>query len=186
MKRIPKYIVEEDREAYENLLPQLDAYAKKLHGKIKGVVDYIDWVSHITVEIPHFEVCTREDFALLSDIAAKADNVTFEADKHGGIRLRVRINYFDEIEDTDHVLGECIMPNDTLVEMLSEHLDSEKEMALSKPQIVNFLDRIGMEIGMSAEEVYDWIDKLYHSNPEVFLNILSKHFPENDENDDSE
>lgn len=39
---------------------------------------------------------------------------------------------------------------------------------------------------MTGEEVYDWIDKLYQSEPEVFLDMLSGHFPENDENNDSE
>lgn len=186
MKRVPKYIVQKDREDYENLLPRLDAYAKKLHGKIRGVIDYDDWISHITVEIPHFEACTEEEFALLSDIAAKADNVTFEAGKHGGIRLRVRINYFDEIGNTDDVLGECIMQNDKLVEMLSEHHDAEKKTALSMPQVADFLDKLGTELGMTGEEVYDWIDKLYHSSPEIFLDMLSEHFPGNDENEDLE
>lgn len=185
MKKIPKYIVQEDKKAYEDLLSRLDAYAKRKDGNIKGIVDYDKWESHIIVELPFFEACTAEEFCLLSDMAKKANNVTFEASDNGGIRLSVMINNFDEIEDTEHVLDECIIKDDKLVEMLTDHHNMERDVALSNPMIIEFLEKIGVETGMTAEEVYDWIDELYHSDPEAFLSMLSEDFPD-DENKDTE
>ena len=186
MKKIPKYIVQEDKEAYEDLLARLDAYAKELHGKIKGVIDYERWESYITVELPHFEACNLEEFALLSDLASKTDSVTFKASGNGGIRLHVMIGYFDEVEDTDHVLDTCLAEDDELAKILAEYPDTEKDTALSDPEIAEFLEKFGSEMGMTAEEAYDYIDELYHSAPEAFLNMLFRHTADDDENEDTE
>ena len=40
MDAIPKVIVPEDKENYEYLLKLCDDYAKRHHGRIRGVVDY--------------------------------------------------------------------------------------------------------------------------------------------------
>ena len=45
VQSMPKCIIPEDKEAYEDLLSRLDVYAKRKHGKIKGIVDYIEGVS---------------------------------------------------------------------------------------------------------------------------------------------
>lgn len=118
MRKKPKYIVQEDKEAYEYLLFRLDIYAKRKYGKIKGIVDYDKYEAHIIVDLPHFEACQPDDFALLSYMAAKTHNMTFTASEDGGIRLSIRINYFDEIENTENVLTDCIMNDKKLIEML--------------------------------------------------------------------
>lgn len=41
-------------------------------------------------------------------------------------------------------------------------------------------------MGMTAEEAYDYIDELYHSAPEAFLNMLFRHTADDDENEDTE
>ena len=97
MRALPKYIVPEDQAAYEDLLPRLDAFVKEKGGKIKGIVDYEKWDSHIYVELPFFEFSSTEDFSLLADIATKAHLVTFSATGNGNIRLSIMINYFNEI-----------------------------------------------------------------------------------------
>ena len=40
MDRISKIIVPENQENYEYLLDRCDAFVKRYHGRIKGIVDY--------------------------------------------------------------------------------------------------------------------------------------------------
>lgn len=173
MRKKQKYIVPKEKEAYENLLPRLEAYAKNMHGKIKSVVDYEHYDAHITVELPFFEACGTEDFALLSDIAAKAHNVVFRASENGGIILYIMIGYFDELEDTKDVLAECIMQDEKLVEMLKEECSKEKQQLLSDPKIAEYLAKSGEKMGLTTEEVYDWFQELYSSNPQTIFSCLT-------------
>lgn len=170
--QIPRYIVQENKIIYEDLLSRLDAYAERLQGKIKGVVDYEQWQAHITVELPHFEACNPEEFSLLSDIVSKAANVTFQASGNGGIELRVRFHYFEELEDTGNILNECIMKDKKLVEMLMDSYKQRRAVVLSSPKLRARLEDIGSKMGMTAEEVYDWITENSGSEPDPYLNIL--------------
>ena len=186
MRKKPKYIVREDKEAYEDLLSRLDFYAMRKHGKIKGIVDYEKYESHIYVELPHFEVCFPIDFALLSDIATKTHNVTFQASEYGGIRLSIRINYFDEIENTENVLTDCIMEDEKLVEMLMEKHEKEKEIILSNPKLSECLEKYGNEMGMTAEEFYDWFEEYFTSHPKDIMETILKEISDKNKEKDSE
>ena len=187
MLKIPKYIVQKDKEAYEDLLFRLDIYAKRKCGKIKGIVDYEKYNSHIIVELPHFEAADAQEYALLSDIAAKTNIVIFEPSEDGGIRLYIMINYFNEIEDAGHVLTDCIMNDEKLVEMFEEEHEKEKERVLSNPEISEYIETCADELGMTPEDFYDWFDDVYTSNPEKFMKILFDHISgKNDEEEDSE
>lgn len=175
MKKKPKYIVQKEKKAYENLLHRLDAYTKESQGKIKGVVDYEHYDAHIIVELPHFEFCTPEEFAMLSDIAANTHNVTFSASENGGIILYIMIGYFDEIEDTKDVLAECIIKDEKLVDMLTEQYTKEKQYVLSDPQLAEYLEKSGEEMGMTPEDVYDWFNEIYNSNSQKVTGIIFSH-----------
>ena len=180
MLKIPKYIVQEDKEAYEDLLFRLDGYAKRKHGKIKGIVDYDKYESHIIVYLPHFEACDPYDFSLLSDIAAKTHNVTFQASEDGGIRLSVRINYFDEIENTENVLTDCIMKDKKLVQMLTEEHNNKKERILSDPELSEYIKKEGEERGMTPDEYYCWLEDFYGSFSEEVIKIILNQNTEED------
>ena len=186
MLKIPKYIVQEDKEAYEDLLFRLDIYARRLGGKIKGIVDYEKYNSHIIVELPHFEAANTQEYALLSDIAAKTNIVTFEPSKDGGIRLYIMINYFNEIEDTKHVLTDCIMNDEKLVEMLEEEHEKEKEQVLSNPELSEYIEKFADAMGMTPEDFCDWFDDAYTSNPEKFMKIFFDHISGKNDEEDSE
>lgn len=175
MNKIPKYIVQEDKKAYEDLLCRLDIYAKRLQGKIKGIVDYEKYDAHIIVELPHFEVCNSDEFALLSDIATKTHLVIFEASENGCIRLYIMINYFNEVEDTEHILDECIMNNKKLVEMLTEDCNSEKESLLSNSELAEFIAEKSAAKGMTPEEFCDWMYEVYSSDTDKVLKIVFNH-----------
>lgn len=123
LKLMPKCIVPENKEAYEDLLTRIDDYARRKHGKIKGIVDYTEGISNIYIELPFFEVSQPEELALLSDMAKKSDCVTFEPSKSGGITIKVRIKYFAVIGDKDKLLSELIMKDPELVEMILEFHD---------------------------------------------------------------
>lgn len=186
MLKIPKYIVKEDKEAYENLLFRLDMYANRLGGKIKGIVDYEKYNSHIIVELPHFEASDPEEYALLADIAAKTNIVIFEPSEDGGIRLYIMINYFNEIEDADHVLTDCIMNDEKLVEMLTEAREEEKEQILSNPELSEYIKEQSEGMGMTPEEFYDWFEEIYSSDPERINKILFDQLSGKNEEEDSE
>ena len=186
MLKIPKYIVQEDKEAYEDLLFRLDMYANRLGGKIKGIVDYEKYNSHIIVELPHFEASDPEEYALLADIAAKTNIVIFEPSEDGGIRLYIMINYFNEIEDADHVLTDCIMNDEKLVEMFEEEHEKEKEQVLSNPELSEYIEKCADEMGMTPEDFYDWFDDAYTSNPQKFMKILFDHISDKNNEEASE
>ena len=96
------------------------------------------------------------------------------------------IGYFDEVEDTEHVLDKCLEEDAELAKILADYPDPEKDTALSDREIAEFLEKFGSEMGMTAEEAYDYIDELYHSAPEAFLNMLFRHTADDDENEDTE
>lgn len=184
MRAMPKYIVPKDKATYEDLLPRLDAVAKRWGGKIKGVIDYEHWDSHIDVELPFFECSSPEEYALLADIAAKTNLVTFSATEDGKIRLHIMINYFDEIGDKENLIEETIMQDDKLVELLERQHEEEKKFALSDPKISAFLDELGTNMGMSGEELYDMIDRMCQTDPEWVNKMLTGQDDADEEEDE--
>ena len=186
VKALPKYIVPDDKEAYDNLLPRLDKLAKRMGGHIKGIVDYENWESHITVTLPFFEIETEEEHSLLADIAKKAHLFTVTATEDGKVKLSIMINYFNDIGDKDDLISETIMQDDTLVELLMQQHEEEKNFALSDPQIGAFLEKSAPSLGMTAEELYDFLDRACLEHPEIIEDLLSgqaepKEETENDE-----
>ena len=131
IKTTYRYIVQKDKDTYDNLLHRLDAYAKRFCGKITGVMDYNKWYAYIIVELEYFEACTPDDFALLADLVTTTFSVAFTVADYGGVRLYITIGYFDEIEYTE--LDECII----------ETYDMAKEKTLSDPKIADFLAERG-------------------------------------------
>ena len=180
IRQMPKYIVKKDKDAYERLLSRLNIYARRKHGKIKGIVDYEKYESHIYVELPYFETCFAEDFDLLSEMATKTHNVTFTASEDGGIRLSIRINYFDEVENSKYVFTDCIMKDKKLVEMLMEEHRNEKERILSDPELSERLEKKGKEMGKTAEEYYDWVEEFFTSHPKDIMETILKEISDND------
>ena len=181
-RKIPKYIVQKDKETYEHLIFFLDIYAKRKHGKIKGIVDYDKYECHIYVDLPFFEACTPEDLTLLSYMGVRTHNVTFQASENGGIRLSIRINYFDEIEDTKNVFTDCIMKDEKLVEMLMEEHEKEKEQILSDPELSEYTENENKIKDMSPDEFYGLLEDF---SEEVFK-VLSDDLSDENKEKDSE
>ncbi len=61
MDAIPKIVVPKDKENYEYLLNRCDDYAKRHHGRIRGVVDYEHWDAHIDLYLKMLEFDDAED-----------------------------------------------------------------------------------------------------------------------------
>ncbi len=119
MDKIPKIIVQKDKENYEYLLDRLDAVAKRKHGRIRGIVDYHKWESHIEVFLPFLGFESPEDLELMKEIADKAHAVT-ASPYEDGVRLYVMINYFEELmtdAHQDYLKFDAIMQDEKLVSM---------------------------------------------------------------------
>lgn len=184
MKSLPKYIVPEDRAAYENLLPRLDKFAKRLGGRIRGVVDYDKWESYIILHLPYFEIVTDEEHELLSDIAKKSHIFDVAGTEDGGVRVYIMINYFNEIGDKENLIQESIAKDDRLVELLVQRRDAEKEIALSHPVIGAFFEDMAAEKGMSAEEFYDMLDDACKKDPNLLDKLFADWNPDFDDEDE--
>lgn len=96
MDKIPKRVVPKEKDDYEYLLTECDAYVRQFGGKIRGEVDYQKWQAAIDLYLENFEFCDREALTLLKEIAERAENVTFSM-KDGLLRMSVFIGYFDEV-----------------------------------------------------------------------------------------
>lgn len=174
MNAMPKYIVPEDKAAYEDLLPRLDRFARRLGGHIKGVVDYEKWDAHIILHLPYFEITTEEEHELLSDIAKKTHLFDVTGTEDGGVRVYIMINYFDEIGDKENLIQETIAKDDKLVELLAKRRDEEKQLALSHPLIGTFFEDMAAEMGISAEEFYDKLDDACKKDPDLLDKMFDR------------
>ena len=67
MDAIPKVVVPKDKENYDYLLNRCDDYAKRHHGRIRGVVDYEHWDAHIDLYLRMLEFDDAEDMLVLDE-----------------------------------------------------------------------------------------------------------------------
>ncbi len=152
---IPKVIVPEDKANYEYLLERGDGFAKKHHGRIRGVVDYRHWDSHIELFLPMLEFDDEEDMELLRDIGEKAHylSVTHE---NGKYRVYILINYFQELmsdEYGDYIKYETIMQDSALAAMLNMAELSEEDKATAQ-LIKEILDRFDNETNVDRTTAF--------------------------------
>ena len=113
MDAIPKVIVPEDKENYEYLLKRCDDFAKRHHGRIRGVVDYEHWDAHIDLYLKMLEFDDAEDMAFVKEIGEKAHYLCITPEKDGGYRFHIMINYFQELISEEH---EAYLKYETLME----------------------------------------------------------------------
>ncbi len=147
MDAIPKVIVPEDKENYEYLLKQCDDYAKKHHGRIRGVVDYEHWDAHIDIYLKMLEFSDAEDMAFVKEIGEKAHYLCIIPEEGGGFRVHIMINYFQEImseEYGEYLKYETLMEDKELASMFDmPELSPEEEAVV---QLINeILDRFDNE-----------------------------------------
>ena len=156
MDAIPKVIVPEDKANYEYLLERCDEFAERHRGYIKGVVDYHKWQSEIVMTLSFAEFDDPEDLAFLGEIAKKSHTVTFEPSEEGGIRVRIFINYFDELMTDDHrayVQYNAIMDDERLATALGmDMLSPEQEEAAQR--LKEILDRFDAETTFDRTTVF--------------------------------
>ena len=170
MEKIPKIIVPQDKANYEYLLDRLDAVAKRKHGRIKGIIDYHKWVSHIEVILPFLGFESPEDLVLMKEIAEKSHTVTVTPHEKG-VRLYIMINYFEELMTDTHqgyLKFEAIMQDEKLASMLGMPIQLSEEDQLTADRLNAVLDRF------EEETKYD--------RTTVFQAVLAKVMKEDEEN----
>lgn len=101
LSQIPKVIVPEDKANYDYLLEQCDAFAKRHGGRLRGIVDFEQYESHINLYVPFFEIDFPEDRRSIFDVLTRSTYFSFMPDKTGWTRLHIFINYFSEAISQD-------------------------------------------------------------------------------------
>ena len=175
LNAIPKTIVPEDKEAYDNLLPRLDMLARRMGGKIKGEISHEKWEAYIILNLPYFECTSDEDHQLLADIAEKTHIFSITAEDDGNIRIFIMINYFTETCDKEKILEEIISKDKELVDLLTQEQEEQKNFALTNPTISAFIEESASEAGMTPSEFYDRLVRISQSDPELFEQTITKY-----------
>ncbi len=155
MAKIPKVIVPEDKRNYEYLLDKLDAMAKRKNGRIKGVVDYHTWESHIEVFLPFLGFEGPEELQLMKEISEKAHSVNVTS-YEDGVRLYVMINYFEELMSDEHkayLKYDAIMQDEELAVMLGmPEIDPDQKFWVDRLKAI--LDRFDEETEFDRTTVF--------------------------------
>ena len=109
-QKVPKHIVEKDRQNYEYLLKRCDQWAERFDGRVYGEVDYEKYGAKIELTVPSFfEFAFDEDLLFLQEIGEKARNVLIRPNfDENSITLRIFINYFAEDESIEDFLSRHI------------------------------------------------------------------------------
>ena len=147
MDAIPKIVVPEDKKNYEYLLKRCDDFAKRHHGRIRGVVDYEHWDAHIDLYLKMLEFDDAEDMAFVKEIGEKAHYLCITPEENGGFRVHIMINYFEELmseEYGSYLKYETLMEDEELASMFDIPELSPEEEAVAQ-LIKEILDRFDSE-----------------------------------------
>lgn len=145
MDAIPKVVVPKDKENYEYLLNRCDDYAKRHHGRIRGIVDYEHWDAHIDLYLKMLEFDDAEDMAFVKEIGEKAHYLCITPEENGGFRVHIMINYFEELMPEDYgsyLKYETLMEDEELASMfdIPELSTEEEAVALLIKEILDRFD----------------------------------------------
>lgn len=144
MDAIPKVVVPKDKENYDYLLNRCDDYAKRHHGRIRGVVDYEHWDAHIDLYLRILEFDDAEDMSFVKDIGEK--RTTFASRRK---RRRVPCPYHDQLfeelmseEYRSYLKYETLMEDEELASMfdIPELSPEDEAVALLIKEILDRFD----------------------------------------------
>lgn len=96
-KRVPKSIVQKDKEAYERLLKKCDGMVSLYGGKIEAAVSYDLWQANIRLTLPFVEFCNGPGYELLRDIMENTDTFCIVPCGENQLAADITIDYFEEL-----------------------------------------------------------------------------------------
>ena len=174
MDAIPKIVVPEDKKNYEYLLKRCDDFAKRHHGRIRGVVDYEHWDAHIDLYLKMLEFDDAEDMAFVKEIGEKAHYLCITPEENGGSRVHIMINYFEELmseEYGSYLKYETLMEDEELASMFDIPELSPEEEAVAQ-LIKEILDRFDNETTVDRTTAFKTaIRYLMRQNEEDALSV---------------
>ena len=178
-------IVAEDKRKYEYLLSQLDELAEYHGGRIKGIVSYQKWESHIFLEVPYLEFGNDKEHQLLKDVNEMADLVTVAATEGGWIRISVMINYFEDVvsdEEKSAILLEEFKKHPGLLAKLEDYRRQCEEalyaQAKSNDAIADFLSHMEAQSGISQDKIFEEFISGLEDDPVGFGSALHEKIQE--------
>ena len=109
MDAIPKVVVPKDKENYDYLLNRCDDYAKRHHGRIRGVVDYEHWDAHIDLYLRMLEFDDAEDMSLIANHIVQNHKAKTRNRQYTAIfavsSIEALIKYYDIFKSIKHDLN---------------------------------------------------------------------------------
>jgi len=168
---LPHIIIPQNKEIFEECEKKLDCFAFLHAGKIRSVVSYESFETHIYVELPFFEF-HGEDLELIRFITQNMDMVHFYTTEEGWIRLSVSLEYFYDAGDKDAIITEEVSNHPELMDMMGSREDEEKEIVMNDPKLRAIIERLAEGTGLSPEEYYDQFDAIVREHPEIFEKLF--------------
>ena len=151
---IPKVVVPADKANYEYLLKKADGLAKRLGGKVRGVVNYKEWDASIELILPFAEFGNRDDRDMLMEFADKSHSITFQATEDGKLRIYIWFFYFEEIADKQEILAAMIKDNPELSALLEKYAEENPTLAESEDEVDSLDDSEQVELIKWFVETY--------------------------------
>lgn len=181
----PKVIVAEDKQKYEYLLSRLDELAEYHGGKIKGIVSYQKWESHIFLEVPYLEFGNDREHQLLKEVNEMADLVTITATEGGWICVSIMINYFEDVvsdEEKSAILLEEFLKHPGLLSKLEDYRRQCDEalfaQAKNSEAVADFLSHMEAQSGISQEKIFEELISGLEDDPVGFGTELHRRIQE--------
>ncbi len=168
---IPRIIDPAVKEAYENALKYCDKWALLRGGKVRGEIDYNEFIAYIRVTFNFIEFFS-DSMTLMQYIAQTADYVLFEPNTYGEITMVIRYRYFMKIENSGEFLLEALHNHPELTEELLAERQKEVDAILNDPKLSKHIKEAADRVGVTPEEYLDRLDDVMNEEPAQFIEML--------------
>lgn len=173
---IPRVIIPEDKAAYEDLLPELNCWALRYGGRIRGIIDYENYDAHIYVTLPFIETADKDSRELLNRIMEQAHMVTFLPTEDGYIEISIMFNYFQELDDQEKIVQRAIREHPVVSARLDEYYKRKYQRMMEEPAIAEYLEEEHQRTGENKEIIFEQLLEYVEEHSEEVMRTAKKKF----------
>ncbi len=169
--QIPRIINPAGKEAYENALAFCDRWALLKGGKIRGEVNYDEYIARIKVTFSFIEFF-GDNLQLMQYIAHTADYVLFETNTYGEVTMYMRFNYFEKLDRSATPILDALYAHPELTGELLAHRQEEIKAILNDPTLSKSIAEGAAIAGVTPEEYLDRLEDAIEEDPVQFIKLL--------------